>query len=251
MILAIIQARVNSTRLPNKIFSDIEGKPLIWHVVNRIKSSKKNEKIVIATSVNPLDDKLEEWCIKNNLDCFRGSEDNVLERFYFAARKYNGEIIVRITADDPFKDPEIIDEVINILISENLDFAYNNYPPSFPEGLDTEVFTFRALEKAYQSTNDPFELEHVTQFFYRNPQLFKQKNFSFKKNISNLRWTIDTEKDLEMARAVYKFLYKENEIFLLNDILSLLEKENWIEKINLDTERSTMYKNYKVNNEKD
>lgn len=250
MIAAIIQARVNSSRLSNKIFSEIEGQPLIWHIINRIKKSTIIEKIIVATSTNHLDDQLEQWCFGNGIICFRGSEDNVLERFYLAAKKYNAEIIVRITADDPFKDPEIIDDVIKILIKDNLDFAYNNHPPSFPEGLDTEVFTFKALEKACLSSEDPFELEHVTQYFYRNPEFFKQKNFSCKNNISNLRWTIDREKDLEMAKTVYKFLYKEKEVFLLNDILALLAKETWISDINADVERSAMYKNNEVINEK-
>jgi len=242
MIAAIVQARMSSTRLPGKVFADIEGYPLLWHIINRIKKSKSIEKIIIATSTNAYDDKLEKWCFENGVSCFRGNENNVLERFYFSAKKFKVETIIRITADDPFKDPEIIDNVISMLKNENLDFAYNNHPPSFPEGLDTEVFTFTALEKAYLSATDPFELEHVTQYLYRNPEIFRQKNFSYKKNISNLRWTIDREKDLEMAKTVYRFLYKEKEVFLLNDILNLLVKEPWISDINADVERSSMYK---------
>jgi spore coat polysaccharide biosynthesis protein SpsF len=242
MITAIIQARVNSSRLPNKIFADINGKPLIWHVVNRLKFSKKINNIVLATSLNKLDDSLEKWSQENNIGLFRGSENNVLERFYFASKKQPTEVVVRITADDPFKDPQIIDEVIGLLEKNNLDFAYNNNPPSFPEGLDTEVFTIQALEKAYLNSKDEFEQEHVTQYFYRNSGLFKQMNLQYHENISSLRWTIDREEDLTMTRLVYKNLFKDAEIFNMSDILELLKRDPSIAKINAEVERSTMYK---------
>lgn len=242
MILGIIQARQGSTRLPNKTLVEIEGRPLLWHIINRIKSSKLINEIVVATTTNKIDNKLEDWLKNNNLNFYRGSENNVLERFYFAAKQYNPTLIVRITADDPFKDPSIIDSVIEMLLKENLDFAYNNNPPTFPEGLDTEVFTFSSLERAYHESKDPFEQEHVTQYFYRHPEKFKQKNFSYKDNISHLRWTIDKEEDLKMAKEVYNELFHTKNIFLMNDILELLQKKPHIASINSNVERSTMYK---------
>lgn len=242
MITAIIQARVGSTRFPNKIFSDISGKPLIYHVVNRLLKSSKIQEIVIATTQNPLDDTIETWSINNKIKCFRGDENDVLSRFYYAAKFYKAKIIIRITADDPFKDFLIIDNVINILISHKLSFVYNNNPPSFPEGLDTEVFTFDALEKAFRLSVDPFEREHVTQYFYRNPHEFPQKNICNNINLSNLRWTIDTVNDLEMVRKVYENLFTENEIFLTNDILKLIKQKPEIQMINQDVQRSDMYK---------
>ncbi len=243
MITAIIQARVGSTRLPNKIFADISGKPLIFHVINRLKQSKKIDHLVIATTHNPLDNAVESWAIQNKIDCFRGDEENVLSRFYYAAKKFKANIIVRITADDPFKDYEIIDKVIEKLINENLSFAYNNKPATFPEGLDTEVFTFEALEKAFNESTDSFEKEHVTQYFYRNPSLFKQQNILNEKNLSYLRWTIDDERDLEMAKTVYDNLFHKNNVFLTNEILQLIDKHPEISTINQNVERSEMYKN--------
>jgi len=245
--VAIIQARLNSTRLPNKTFIDIEGYPLIWHVINRIKKSERINEIVIATSNQNTDDKLVEWCINAGIQYFRGSEDNVLERFYFAALAMKADVIVRITADDPFKDPQIIDNVIELLMREGLDFSYNNYPPSFPEGLDTEVFTFSALEVSWRNAKDPIEKEHITQYLYRNPLKFKQKNFSNDKDLSHLRWTIDYEEDLTMAREVYKKLFIDNNVFLTNEILDLLKSEPWIQKLNSNVERSIMYKTEKTN----
>jgi len=243
MITAIIQARVNSSRLPNKIFAEIMGQPLIWHVINRIRFSKRITNIIIATSMNKLDDKLEEWCRDNFIQVFRGSENNVLERFFFSAKKCSSKIIVRITADDPFKDPIILDNVIDMLVENNLDFAYNNNPPTFPEGLDTEVFTMQSLEKAYQNSVDEYEHEHVTQYFYRNKNKFKQKNFKYSEDISYLRWTIDKKEDLEMTRQVYNHLYQVGEIFYMKDILALLKENPQIAKINENVARSSMYIN--------
>lgn len=241
MIAAIIQARIGSKRLPNKIFAEISGKPLIYHVVSRLRKSKKIDEIVVATTQNPLDNQIETWAIQNKVMVFRGDEENVLSRFYYAAKKFKSSIIVRITADDPFKDYEIIDEIIDVLISRNLMFAYNNNPPTFPEGLDTEVFTFEALEIAFRESSDLFDNEHVTQYFYKNPLKFKQQNIPNEKDISHLRWTIDTTKDLEMTRRIYEKLYNKNNIFLTKDILQLLEKFPDISRINEDVQRSDMY----------
>ena len=240
-IIAIIQARTSSTRFPNKVFADLCGKPLIWHVVNRLKRSKKIENIILATTINSSDNILEDWAKNNKVPVYRGSENDVLSRYYNAAIFSKAKTIVRITADDPFKDPEIIDQVIEIYIKNNLDFAYNNNPPSFPEGLDTEVFSFRALEKAQKESQDPFEREHVTQYFYRHPDLFKQDNYLYKKNISFLRWTIDTQKDYEMVSEIYNNLYKDGQIFLMNDILQLLKRKPEIGNINSNVKRSIMY----------
>lgn len=242
MITAIIQARTGSSRLPGKVFADLSGQPLIWHVVNRLKYSKKIERIVLATTVNPKDDVLEQWAQDNKIDCFRGSENNVLERYYMAAKAYEADVIVRITADDPFKDPVVIDSVIEKLQTEQLDFSFNNNPPSFPEGLDVEVFTMKALETAYRNSTDPYEQEHVTQYFYRNKPMFKQGNFAYEDDISALRWTIDTDKDLEMAAIVYEKLYQPGKIFFFGDILDLFEKQPEISNINSHVEKSAMYK---------
>ncbi|MFZ4621893.1 MAG: cytidylyltransferase domain-containing protein, partial [Bacteroidota bacterium] len=184
MITAIIQARTGSTRLRGKVFADLAGKPLIHHVVERLTHSAVIGKIVLATTVNPHDDSLEEWGKNNSVEVFRGSEEDVLARYYHAAVSVNASVIIRVTADDPFKDPSVIDDVVNILQSEHLDFVYNNKPPSFPEGLDTEVFTMACLERAYHESHDPFEREHMTQYMYRHPELFSQRNHPHTEDIS-------------------------------------------------------------------
>lgn len=241
MIAAIIQARTGSTRLPNKVFKELCGRPLIWHVINRLNFSKRIQKIVLATTCNKNDDVLEDWASSAGIDCFRGSEEDVLDRYYEAAKRYSIKTIVRITADDPFKDVTIIDKVIELFLNEQLDFAYNNYPPTFPEGLDTEVFSFTALEKAWRNSIDSFEREHVTQYFYRNPMLFSQACLRNPVDLSYLRWTIDTQQDWDMVSIIYNKLFTKKPYFSMDDILKLLKNEPYIAEINSTVKRSAMY----------
>src|SRR3569623_1816495 len=203
MIAAIIQARTGSSRLPNKIFKLIEGKPLIWHITERVKRAKLVDQVIIATTINPMDDNVEEWCRQNEVAIHRGSEIDVLNRYYEAAVKFKADTVIRITCDDPFKDPEVIDETVNYFLEHKFDFASNNNPPTYTEGLDVEVMTFKALETMEQNAATDFEREHVTQYIYRNPEKFDVGNYPYERNLSKLRWTIDTDKDLEMARVVY------------------------------------------------
>ena len=239
---AIIQARCGSTRFPNKVFADIDGNPLIWHVVSRLKNAKLIDDIIIATTVNPKDDIIEEWCKDNSLMCFRGSEEDVLNRYYSAAVAFPSDIVVRITADDPLKEPKIIDKVIKKLIDENLDLVTNNYPPSFPEGLDCEAFRFEILALMEKTTKDLFEREHVTQYVYHNPEKFKIGNVTCECQLSSYRWTIDNEEDYEMVKTIYANRDKNAKgLLLMDEILEILKKNPEIIKINSNVKRSAMY----------
>lgn len=241
-INAIIQARCGSTRFPNKVFADINGKPLIWHVVNRLKYAETINDIVIATTINEKDDSIEKWCLSEGVLCYRGCENDVLNRYYNASLAFPSDIIVRVTADDPFKEPKVIDSVINKLISEKLDLVTNNFPPSFPEGLDCEAFTFNVLQTMEKSTNDSFEREHVTQYVYHNPDKFKIGNVVSERSLAHLRWTIDTEEDYQMVKAIYDNRKKDSSgILLMDEILLILENNPEILSINSKVKRSTMY----------
>lgn len=243
IVNAIIQARCGSTRFPNKVFALIDGKPLIWHVVNRLKYATKIDDIIVATTVSEKDDKIEEWCKENNIHCFRGSEENVLNRYYSASEAFPSDYIVRITADDPFKEPKVIDAVITKLIEEGYDHVTNNLPPSFPEGLDCEAFKKEALDRSEKEAETAFEREHVTQYIYHHPEIFKIGNVSNPENISYLRWTIDKDVDYEMVKAVYAHRNPANKgILLMDEILNILKANPEIEKINSEVERSAMYK---------
>lgn len=240
---AIIQARCGSTRFPNKIFAEIDGKPLIWHVVNRLTYAKTIDKIVIATTTNSKDNQIEDWCKKNNVACYRGSENDVLNRYYSASVAFPSDVVVRITADDPFKEPLVIDTVVNKLVNEGYDHVTNNFPPSFPEGLDCEAFTFETLKISEESTHDKFEREHVTQYVYHNPDKFKIGNVTFGQNLSFLRWTIDKEQDYEMVKAIYSYRNScNNGILLMDEILEILKEHPELVQINSSVEKSAMYK---------
>ncbi len=240
---AIIQARCGSTRFPNKVFALIDGKPLLWHVVNRLKYATKIDDIIVATTVSEKDDKIEEWCKENNVHCFRGSEENVLNRYYSASQAFPSDYVVRITADDPFKEPKVIDAVITKLIEEGYDHVTNNLPPSFPEGLDCEAFKKSALDRSEKEAETAFEREHVTQYIYHHPEIFKIGNVSNPENISYLRWTVDKDVDFEMVKAVYAHRNPANKgILLMDEILEILKANPEIEKINSEVERSAMYK---------
>ncbi len=239
---AIIQARCGSTRFPKKVFADINGKPLLWHVVNRLKYTSLIDDIVIATTVNPKDDAIEEWCRKEQVKYFRGSEEDVLNRYYSAFIAFPSDVIVRVTADDPFKEPSVIDKVISKLLNEKYDLVTNNFPPSFPEGLDCEAFNFEVLATMEYSTQDSFEREHVTQYAYHNPDKFRIGNVVSDCQLSSYRWTIDNEEDYEMVKAVYSHR-KENTDgpLLMDEILEILKEHPEISQVNSGVKRSAMY----------
>ena len=168
-IVAIIQARNGSTRLKNKIMKEVvHGKSLIDIVVKRAIKTSLVDFIVVATTTNSEDDCLAQWCNDKDIKVFRGSETNVLDRYYKCAVKYNADTIVRITADDPFKDPQVNDYAIKLLIDNKYDYVSNTINPSYPEGLDVEVFTFVALKSAYENATLESEKEHVTPYIWKN-----------------------------------------------------------------------------------
>ena len=204
-VVAIIQVRKGSTRLPGKVLLDIQGKSLLEHFIDRLRVAKLIDNIVIATTTNEKDRGIVEFSQKQDIACYAGSEDDVLDRFYQAARRYKAGIIVRITPDNPFNDPEVTDKVIGYYLKHRDDFDYvsNNIRPTYPEGLDVEVFSFAALEKAWQEAKRPSEREHVTPYIWNHPELFRLANVENDEDLSHHRWTLDYEKDLRFTREVY------------------------------------------------
>ena len=239
---AIIQARCGSTRFPNKVFALIDGQPLLYHVVNRLTYAKTLDDIVVATTVNAQDDAIEQWCREHQVHCFRGSEEDVLNRYFSASEAFPSDYVVRITADDPFKEPAVIDAVVDKLVNGGYDHVTNNLPPSFPEGLDCEAFTKAALDRSEREAETAFEREHVTQYIYHHPEIFRIGNVSNGVDLSSLRWTIDKDADLEMVRAVYAHRDKSRSgILLMDEILAILEAYPEIARMNAAVERSAMY----------
>ncbi|MFA5387080.1 MAG: glycosyltransferase family protein [Candidatus Paceibacterota bacterium] len=231
---AIFQVRTSSVRFPAKAFKKIEGKTLLWHVVQRVKTARLIDRLIIATTDKEEDDRIEEFAQQNGLLCYRGSERDVLDRYYQAAKQFGSEVIVRITPDDPFKDPQIIDQFVSYFVNSNgsLDYVSNTIIPSYPEGIDLEVFSFKALERAWIEADKPSEREHVTPYIWKNSDKFQIKNLIYRKDLSNFRWTIDYPQDMEFTVEIYKRLYPVKKIFLMEDILEILEKEPDLQKIN-------------------
>jgi glutamate-1-semialdehyde 2,1-aminomutase len=241
-VLAILQARVSSSRLPNKVMKTIINKPMLELQIERIKRAQLVNKLIVATSVNGDDDPLEGLCRRLGVGCFRGSLEDVLDRFHRAAAEYTPKYVVRLTGDCPLVDPEIIDYVIKYCIRGEYDYASNTLEPTYPDGLDVEVFKYAALETACREANLPSEREHVTPFIYNNLKHFNIGSIKAEKNLSHMRWTVDENEDLVFVKKIYEALYETKPEFNKDDILSIIEKNpEWI-KINSVYSRNEGYK---------
>jgi len=233
MITAIIQARMNSTRLPNKTLKAIEGKPLLWHLLERVNKSKYIDKIVIATTHNPRDKDIIAFSKEYGVDVYCGDENDVLDRFYQVAKASKSDTLVRLTPDCPLISHEVIDKVIAKFIKSKPDYATNTIVYTYPDGFDVEIFTFAALKKTWKECHDPVGREHVTPYM-RNSGKFKIVSVVSDHPIdpSANKWSVDTQQDLEFVSKVFQNLYKKNKDFTVNDILDLLAKRPDIRAIN-------------------
>jgi spore coat polysaccharide biosynthesis protein SpsF len=226
MIFAILQARTSSTRLPSKVLKPILGCSMLSLQIERIQRSKKIDKLIVATSNERSDNDIEDLCINIQIPCFRGSLDDVLDRFYQTATQYKPEHVVRLTGDCPLIDPEIIDKVINFYFEGDFDYATNSMVPyTFPDGLDVEVFSFTVLEKAWHEAFLSSHREHVTPFIRQHPEMFKVGHYKNEVDLSHLRWTVDEPEDFEFVSQIYKELYSQNPTFITEDILELISRK--------------------------
>lgn len=222
-IVAIIQARMGSTRLPGKILKKVNGRPLLSYQIERLQQSNYINDLVIATTIDEKDDLIVEFCEKNNILSFRGSEEDVLARYYETAKAFKAEAIVRITSDCPIIDVQVVDKTIQYFIDNNFDYVSNTVERTYPRGLDTEIFTFAALEIAYNEAVLERDREHVTAYFYTNPDIFKISNVRNAMDYSKYRWTVDTEEDFQLIKNIIEKLYIENPQFTLHDTVKLME----------------------------
>lgn len=223
MILAILQGRLSSTRLPGKVLKEINGKPMILQQIDRLKHSKKIDKLVVATSVDPSDDELVQLLQHEGIDVRRGPLNDVVERFGLVADEFNPETIVRLTADCPLADAQVIDEVITRHIETGSDYTSNVLEPTFPDGLDVECISSSAFSKLRASNLSIPEREHVTMGLYSHPEDYSLTSVTQQPDRSSLRWTVDVQEDLDFVRRVYQHLYDENQYFGQKEILDLLQ----------------------------
>lgn len=236
-LITVVQARTQSTRLPYKVMLSLCGKPLLLRIVERIASAKYTGEIVVATSVNREDDIIADLCLSENINCFRGSPEDLLDRHYKAALDFDADAVVKIPSDCPLIDPEVIDKVISYFFEQNDQFDYvsNLHPASYPDGNDVEIMSFEALEKAWFEAELPLEREHTTPYIWENKDKFIVGNVEWENRLdysSSHRWTIDYEEDYIFIKKIYEELYPEYKIFNIYQILKLLQDKPFLNNIN-------------------
>jgi spore coat polysaccharide biosynthesis protein SpsF len=221
-VVAIIQARMGSTRLPGKVLKDLGGETVLARVVNRTRRATLLDEVVVATSVLPGDDAIARECEGLRVACFRGDQVDVLDRYYRAAQNFAADSVVRITADCPLIDPELIDATIRSSLDQKADYASNSLARTYPRGLDVEVITTDALARAWSAAKEEYQRIHVTPYLYENPESFKVISIAGEVDHSKYRWTLDTAEDLELLRAVYKHFGNRDNIRWI-EVLALME----------------------------
>ena len=239
--LLILQARQNSTRFPNKVLQKIHGIPLIIFLLKRLNKCKKVDQVVTVIPKNKKNKDLKKILQKYNFQHFEGSEKNVLERFYLCAKKFNSKNIIRITADCPLSDPQIIDKFTQIFKNKNVDYLSNGNPPTFPDGFDVEIFTFNALEKSYFNAKSLYEKEHVTPYIKKN-NFFSKCNVINKIDLSNIRLTVDYVEDLIIVKKIISQI-KNKADYSLENVIKIINKDKEIMNLNSNYKRNTGSKN--------
>lgn len=239
-IAAIIQARMGSTRLPGKVLKPLMDGTVLSHVIHRLQASELINEIVIATTTSQIDDAIQEETSRVGVRCYRGSEHDVLSRYYEAASEIDANIIVRVTSDCPMIDPFLVDEVIRLLIDQRADYASNVLERTLPRGLDAEVFTMKALTIAYEKAEHPEQREHVTPYLHQHPEIFKIVGHKHEVDYSQYRWTLDTPEDWQLISEIYELLYEPMKLFLWLDIMELMEQHPELAQINAHIEQKKL-----------
>lgn len=239
MILAILQGRLSSTRLPGKVLKDLHGKPMIVRQIERIQQSSKVDKLVVATSLDPSDDKLVIALTELGVDVRRGPLDDVVERFRIVIDEFQPETVVRLTADCPLTDPDVIDFVIEQHLENGSDYTSNVLKPTYPDGLDVECIRGDAFRRMCELDLSDMEREHVTMGLYSRPEVFSLQSIEQEPNRSEMRWTVDVADDLEFARLVYSRLYDRNPRFRQDDIVALVTSNPELSRTDADVARNS------------
>lgn len=238
--VAIVQARMGSTRLPGKSLMLVAGKPMLVHVLQRLGASRRVDQIVVATSTAPGNEAIMQLAREMGVQDFAGSEEDVLDRYYQAARAARACTVIRITGDCPLIDPSVVDHAVALFLETGADYLRTS---EFPRGLDTEVFSFHNLQRAWKETTRDYEREHVTPYFYRNPEKFNLKELVATEPIRRpeLRLCVDTEEDLALVREIFARLYvPPGRIFTTEEVIAALDKEPRLKQINARVVQKTL-----------
>lgn len=230
-IVAIIQARMGSTRLHGKVLKNLCGQTVLARVVNRTRRAQLAAEIVVATSVLPADDDILRECDRLAVPCFRGDEGDVLDRYYHAAQQFAADAVVRITSDCPLIDPELIDATVRAFLDEMADYATNSLTITYPRGLDVEVFTADALACAWQQAKQTYQRTHVTPYLYEHPEQFKIESLTCEESFGHFRWTLDTQEDWELIEIIYN-RFSGRDDFRWREVLALMKSEPELTDLN-------------------
>ncbi len=240
-VLALLQARMGSTRLPEKVLMEIEGKSILEHAINRVSASKHVTGLIVVTTIKKQDLAIVKKCAELGVSVFCGSENDVLDRFYQPAKLIKPDHVLRTLCDCPLADPKVIDKIIERHVETKADYTSNTIKVTYPDGIDMEIFTFNALKKAWTEAKLSSEREHVTPYIYKHPELFKLENVENDKDYSSKRWTVDEQNDFDFITKIYTELYSKNNLFGMKEVLELLEKKPEFEEINSKTGRNEGY----------
>ncbi len=230
--VAIVQARMSSSRLPGKMLMDVAGKPLVERVMDRARAVRAFDDVILATSTDATDDRLAAFCEERGMHVFRGNLNDVLDRFYQAALSVQAECITRLTGDCPLLDPDVTGAAVQMFQKGNFDYVSNAIRRTYPDGLDTEVLSMKALETAHKEAELPSEREHVTRFIHQRPERFRLGHLTQKHDLSRLRWTVDEQRDIEFVHSIYKEMKRD--IFSMDAVLQLLKRRADLMEINRD-----------------
>ncbi|MAF85149.1 MAG: spore coat biosynthesis protein F [Dehalococcoidales bacterium] len=238
-IVSTIEARMGSTRLPEKTIKEMVGKPMLELIIERLKRARKVDEIVVATTTEPEDEVIAELAERVGVKWFRGSSEDVLDRVIQAAKVYKADIIVEMTGDNPLLEPQLVDEAIDIYLKGNYDYVSNAIKDTYPDGLNVQAFSVKVLDEVARITNDPADRENVSLYIYEHPEEYRLYNMEAPAEYYHpeYRWTIDTEEDFQFTKAVYENLYYKNPDFSIADIMKLLKEKPDLLKINAHIEQ--------------
>lgn len=239
MNVALIQARIGSSRLPSKVLKQLGNKTVLEHVVSRVSKASLVDEVFVLTTIEVQDLSIVKFCSENNIRVFVGSENDVLDRFYQCSKLLKPNNIIRITSDCPLIDPDVIDHILKIHIEGDYDYTSNTLEETYPDGLDAEVVKYSALEKAWEESRMTSEREHVTPYIKKNGSLFSLKSVKCKIDLSEKRWTIDNEEDYRFLSNIFSAF--DSDYFNMDDVLDLLKKNPEWESINSHLIRNEGY----------
>ena len=240
-VLCILQARMGSTRLPGKVLIEIAGTSMLSRVVERLRMSDTIGQFVVATTVTRADDAVVKECTRLGVQSFRGSEEDVLDRFYQTTRQFRADVIVRVTADCPLIDPEITDLVVKNFLVGGVDYASNSLERTYPQGLDTEVMTIKALGQAWKEAKEPHERSHVTPYIYQHPETFRLLSVKNSEDLSGLRWTVDTAADLKLIQEIYARCGQKSGCFSWREALEAVKSDPTLTAINREVRQKALH----------